>query len=56
MEQTSTYHSDTVLKQSNDDFKHAVLTFSLGANLFILIAWLLAQLSTEYALQLASLI
>jgi hypothetical protein len=42
--------------QTNQDFKNALLIVSVVANLFVLTAWMVAQLSAEYAGQLANLI
>lgn len=44
------------LMQTNDDFKTALVIVSVGVNVAVLTAWLVAQMSSEYASQLSSLI
>lgn len=40
--------------QTLQDFKHSVLLVSLGANLFVFTAWLVTQVSSDYAILLAT--
>lgn len=40
--------------QTNADFKTALFVISVTINLFVFITWLVAQVSDEYAKQLAS--
>lgn len=42
--------------QTNEDFKTALIVVSVAVNLFVLTTWLVAQLSSEYASQLSTLI
>ncbi len=44
------------LAQTNEDFKTSLIIVSVGANLFVLTTWMVAQLSSDYAAQLATLI
>lgn len=46
----------TIETTSNEDFKTAVLVVSVVANAFVFTAWLVAQTSSDYAAQLASVI
>jgi hypothetical protein len=41
--------------QTSADLKNALLVISVTLNMFVFIAWLVAQVSDEYAKQLASL-
>ncbi len=44
------------LVQTNEDFKMSLIIVSVGVNLFVLTTWMVAQLSSDYAAQLATLI
>jgi len=42
--------------QTYQDFKNAVIVVSVALNVFVLVTWMVASLSSEYAAQLATLI
>lgn len=46
----------TVITQTNEDFKASILIVSVAVNMFVFTAWLVAQVSAEYAAQLVTLI
>lgn len=46
----------SAILQTGADFKTALLVVSVTLNLFVFIAWLVAQVSEDYAKQLASLL
>ena len=52
----NTNTANITLAQTNEDFKMSLIIVSVGVNLFVLTSWMVAQLSTEYAAQLATLI
>lgn len=43
-----------VEQQLTDDFKHSLLVISLLANVFILIAWVMLQVTSQYDYQVAT--
>jgi len=51
-----TIDSHAVLSQTNADLKNALLIVSVLLNVTVLIAWLLAQTSSQYATQLIGLL
>lgn len=56
MKHSNTNTTALAIEQSNQDFKNAVLIVSVTVNSFILITWMVAQVSSEYAAQLSTLI